>query len=101
MLQILWAFRLFLSVDFIKAIITLITKGIIFAESNYHHEPGEIQKQKCLDFIEQGYDVIDLEFKFPEDLDGLIKNTLIPSGVDLIVNLLKNTGLMPTIERVH
>lgn len=98
LLGILWSFSSFLNFEFLKAIFELITKGVIFAQSNYYHEIGEVQKEKCIDFINEGYHLIDLQFNLPENVDNFIKNILIPKSIDFIVSTMKNTGLMDKIE---
>lgn len=95
---IIWSFKDFLNPEFLGSIFNLITKGIIFAQSNYYHEVGSIQKEKCIDFINEGYHVIDLKFNLPETVDTFIKNILIPQSIDFIVSTMKNTGLMDKIE---
>lgn len=94
----LWAFKEFLNPEFLQAIFQLIVKGILFAQSNFYNEPGEVQKQKCLDFINQSYYIIDLQFKFPDEFDQFIKTVFIPFFIDGVVFLMKNTGLMPEFE---
>lgn len=91
----LWAFKEFLNPEFLQAIFQLIVKGILFAQSNYYNEPGEIQKQKCQAFIDESYHVIDLQFQFSDEFDQFIKTVFIPYFIDAFVFLLKNTGLMP------
>ena len=99
----LWAFKEFLNPEFLQAIFQLIIKGILFAQSNYYQEKGEIQKQKCQDFINESYHVIDLQFKFSDEFDQFIKGVFIPYFIDAFVFLLKSTGLMPeiTIEKIE
>lgn len=94
----LWAFKEFLNPEFLQAIFQLIIKGILFAQSNYYQEKGEIQKQKCQAFIDEGYHVIDLQFKFSDEFDQFIKTVFIPYFIDAFVFLLKSTGLMPEIS---
>ena len=98
----LWAFKEFLNPEFLQAIFQLIVKGIIFAQSNYYHEIGAVQKEKCQDFINEGYHVIDIQFKFSDEFDQFIKTVFIPYFIDAFVFLLKSTGLMPEkIEKIE
>jgi hypothetical protein len=93
-LVLLWNLKDFLNPKFILEIVHLITKGIQFAESNFKHETGEIQKAKCLEFIRQGYNVIDTQFQFNDETDKLIKESLIPQAIDLMVSYLKIMGFI-------
>ena len=61
-LSVLLSFGSLLNFAFMQELFTLIIKGVAFAESNYNHEEGSIQKQKCIEFIAQGYNVLDSKF---------------------------------------
>lgn len=97
-LSVLLSFGSLLNFAFMQELFTLIIKGVAFAESNYNNEKGEIQKQKCIEFIAQGYNVLDAKFNLPNNIDIWIKSEFIPKSIDFIVYLLKETGFISKKE---
>lgn len=61
-----------------------IDKSVKAVEAQYGPGTGDQKKQAVIDALQADYDVIDGVGHFPEQVDKLVKETLVPAMIDVI-----------------
>jgi len=68
----------------IPNLFTAIDKSVRAVEIQFGSGTGEQKKQAVIDALNADYDVIDGVGHFPDEIDKLIKESLIPDLIDII-----------------